>query len=72
MPPTCHETGDATVMFELKDSKGKRFIGVAVGPRFALADGRLLQYVDVEDTFRIDETGEVLMRPLPSVRARVS
>lgn len=55
-----------SLTFDLKDSKGKTFVAVVVGPRFELNDGRLLQYVDVEDTFRISETGEVLMRPFPS------
>ena len=55
-----------SLTFDLKDAKGKRFVAVVVGPSFALADGRALQYVDVEDTFRIAETGEVLMRPLPT------
>lgn len=51
--------------FDLKNAKGKTFVAVGDGSSFALADGRALQYVHVEDTFRIAETGEVLMRPLP-------
>jgi len=52
--------------FQLKDSKGNAFFAVMVaGPSYRLADGRALDYVDAEDTFRIAETEEVLMRPYP-------
>jgi hypothetical protein len=52
--------------FQLKDSKGNTFSAVMVaGPCYRLADGRALDYVDAEDTFRIAETAEVLMRPYP-------
>ena len=51
--------------FQLKDSKGNTFSAAMVGPIYRLGDGRMLEYVDAEDTFRITETGEVLMRPLP-------
>jgi len=53
--------------FQLKDSKGNIFSAAIVGPICRLADGRTLKYVDAEDTFRITETGEVLMRPLPVI-----
>lgn len=61
-----------SLTFELKDSKGKRFVAAVIGPRFELADGRALHYVDSEDTFRIAETGEVLVRPLPSNPVRMT
>jgi len=52
--------------FQLKDFKGNTFYAVMVaGPSYRLADGRPLDYVDAEDTFRIVETAEVLMRPYP-------
>ena len=51
--------------FQLKDSKGNTFSAAMTGPICRLGDGRMLEYVDAEDTFRITETGEVLMRPLP-------
>jgi hypothetical protein len=40
------------------------------GTSCRLGDGRMLEYVDVEDTFRIADTGQVLMRPLPVIRIR--
>ena len=52
--------------FQLKDSKGNTFSAVMMaGPSYRLADGRPLDYVDAEDTFRIAETEEVLIRPYP-------
>ena len=54
-----------TCMFQLKDSKGNIFSAVIVGANFRLADGRALEYIDVADIFRIQETDEVLMRPFP-------
>ena len=53
--------------FQLKDSKGNTFSAAMTGPICRLGDGRMLEYVDAEDTFRITETGEVLMRPLPVI-----
>ena len=58
--------------FQLKDSKGNTFSAVIVGRTYRLADGRALDYIDAEDTFRIEETDEVLMRPYPSDRASLN
>ena len=58
--------------FQLKDSKGNTFSAAIVGPICRLGDGRTLEYVDAEDTFRIKDTGEVLMRPLPVVASSPS
>ena len=58
--------GTAVVsMFQLKDAKGNIFSAVKVGRNFRLADGRALEYIDAADTFRIEQTDEVLMRPYP-------
>ena len=43
--------------FELKDSKGNTFSAAMVGPICRLGDGRMLEYVDAEDTFRICRNG---------------
>jgi len=71
MPPHCFAASSIprgvamTTAFQLKDAKGNTFSAVMIGQAYRLADGRALDYVDVEDTFRIEETDEVLMRPYP-------